>query len=161
VNVDIDELIDRYMIFLKAEKGLSGNTVENYARDLALFLDFCERERVKKIGDVDRGLLLQFVGERREKGLSTRTVSRNLIAVRGLLKFLLIEGIIEADPSELVGLPKMKRTLPDVLTEEEVERLLAAPDAGKPTGIRDAAMLELLYATDCASRSWFRSRWDR
>ncbi len=144
---DLDTLRDRYMVYLKAEKGLSANTVENYARDLALFLDYCDREAVTEAASIDRGHLLEFVGRRREQGLSVRTVARNLIAVRGFLKFLLTEGIIPSDPSELVGLPGARRVLPDALTEKEVEELLAAPDRKKPNGLRDAAMLELLYAT--------------
>jgi len=144
---DLDTQRDRYMVYLKAEKGLSANTIENYARDLALFLDYCDREGVTEAASIDRGHLLEFVGRRRERGLSARTVARNLIAVRGFLKFLLMEGVIPADPSELVGLPGTRRVLPDALTEKEVEDLLAAPDREKRGGLRDAAMLELLYAT--------------
>ncbi|MCZ7582107.1 MAG: site-specific tyrosine recombinase XerD [Deltaproteobacteria bacterium] len=147
MTADLDALRDRYMIFLKAEKGLSRNTVEAYARDLAAFLDYCDAEKLRDASAVRREHLLEFVGRRRESGRSARTVARNLIAVRGFFKFLLTEGIVATDPAELVGLPKLRRDLPDVLSESEVEALLAAPNRGKPAGLRDAAMLELLYAT--------------
>ncbi len=143
----IDHHIDRYMIYLKAEKGLSKNTLEAYGRDLALFLEYCDVEQIVDVKKIGREHLLEFVGRRREQGASARTAARNLIAVRGLLKFLLMEDIISEDPSELVGLPRLKRNLPEVLSEEDVEKLLAGPDREKPAGLRDAAMLELLYAT--------------
>ncbi|MCB9478927.1 MAG: site-specific tyrosine recombinase XerD [Deltaproteobacteria bacterium] len=143
----VDTWIDRYLVYLKAEKGLSPNTIENYSRDLGLFADYCDGERLSDPARIGREHLLEFVGRRRDAGKSARTAARNLIAVRGFLGFLLDEKVIATDPSELVALPKMRRKLPEVLDEAEVEALLAAPKPDKPTGLRDKAMLELIYAT--------------
>ncbi len=143
----IDQLIDRYMVFLKGEKGLAKNTLDAYGRDLVLFVNYCDREGIVDVKNLAREHLLEFVGRRREQGCSARTAARNLICVRGFLKFLLMENIIADDPSELVGLPRIRRNLPEVLDEQEVEIILAAPDRSKAAGQRDAAMLELLYAS--------------
>ncbi|MCC6157993.1 MAG: site-specific tyrosine recombinase XerD [Deltaproteobacteria bacterium] len=144
---ELDGWIDRYFVYLRAEKGLADNTLDAYARDLALFVDYCEREGIDRPDRVDRAHLMQFTGERREAGRSARTAARNLIAVRGFLRFLEIEGGVKTDPSELVALPRARTDLPDVLTVDEVDALIAAPDRKTPAGLRDAAMLELLYAT--------------
>lgn len=144
--LDLDILIDRYLAYARAEKGLSENTLAAYARDLSTFLDYCEGENLSDAARINRAHLLEFTGRRRESGASARTVARNLIAVRGFLRFLEQENEIRTDPSELVGLPRATRALPDVLNEDEVDRLLSAPDLTKPSGVRDAAMLELLYA---------------
>ncbi|MBZ0272560.1 site-specific tyrosine recombinase XerD [bacterium] len=143
---DIDGLIDQYLVYIRAEKGLAKNTVESYLRDLVKFSRYCERQNLMDVSRVRPQHLLEFVGELREAGMSARTAARNLIAVRGLFRFALEENHLASDPSELVELPRMSRELPHVLTEAEVEALLAAPDIDKPEGLRDAAMLELIYA---------------
>ena len=144
----MNEYIDRFLAHKKIEYGASPNTLEAYSRDLLKFASFCAACGVKKVTQITPAEVLAFVIRRRQKDkVSARTVSRNLVAVRNFLRFLHEEGIIPANPAELVDTMKIDRPLPKVLTEKEVEDLLAAPDTSKPIGLRDKAMLEVLYAT--------------
>ena len=145
--MDLDQAVDLYLQFIKVERGLSNNTVMSYARDLIKFRTFCAAKGVDAIEDVTQDLLLQFMIHLSSKKMSVRTQARNLVSIRGLFKHLRAEGMLQADPTDGVELPRVGRKLPEVLTLEEVERLLAAPDTKTLLGLRDAAMLELLYAT--------------
>mgnify|MGYP000692797005 CR=1 FL=1 len=143
----MDSLVDSYLHYLVVEKGLSRNTIESYGRDLRVFLDFVEGREIRSFREVTRGDVLAFLKELQGRGLSVRSVSRALISLRGLFRFLLLEGHLEEDPVEEMEIPRPPRSLPHVLSLQEVERILEAPDPGTPLGVRDRAMLELLYAT--------------
>ena len=143
----MDSLVDSYLHYLVVEKGLSRNTIESYGRDLRVFLDFVEGREIRSFREVTRGDVLAFLKELQGRGLSVRSVSRTLISLRGLFRFLLLEGHLEEDPVEEMEIPRPPRSLPHVLSLQEVERILEAPDPGTPLGVRDRAMLELLYAT--------------
>ena len=143
----MDSLVDSYLHYLVVEKGLSRNTIESYGRDLRVFLDFVEGRGIRSFREVTRGDVLAFLKELQGRGLSVRSVSRALISLRGLFRFLLLEGHLEEDPVEEMEVPRPPRSLPHVLSLQEVERILEAPDPGTPLGVRDRAMLELLYAT--------------
>lgn len=143
----MDYLVDSYLHYLVVEKGLSRNTIESYGRDLRVFLDFVEGRGIRSFRQVTRGDVLAFLKELQGRGLSVRSVSRALISLRGLFRFLLLEGHLEEDPVEEMEIPRPPRSLPHVLSLQEVERILEAPDPGTPLGVRDRAMLELLYAT--------------
>jgi len=143
----MDSLVDSYLHYLVVEKGLSRNTIESYGRDLRVFLDFVEGRGIRSFRQVTRGDVLAFLKELQGRGLSVRSVSRALISLRGLFRFLLLEGHLEEDPVEEMEVPRPPRSLPHVLSLQEVERILEAPDPGTPLGVRDRAMLELLYAT--------------
>ena len=143
----MDSLVDSYLHYLVVEKGLSRNTIESYGRDLRVFLDFVEGRGIRSFRQVTRGDVLAFLKELQGRGLSVRSVSRALISLRGLFRFLLLEGHLEEDPVEEMEIPRPPRSLPHVLSLQEVERILEAPDPGTPLGVRDRAMLELLYAT--------------
>jgi integrase/recombinase XerD len=143
----LDQAIDLFLDHIKIERNLAPNSVESYARDLAKFRAFCADRRVHSLAGVSSREVLAFLIGLSANQLSVRTQARNLVALRGLFKFLRSERYVEVDPTAAVALPKLGRKLPDVLTEDEVERLLAAPDRSTPRGLRDAAMLELLYAT--------------
>ena len=143
----MDYLVDSYLHYLVVEKGLSRNTIESYGRDLRVFLDFVEGRGIRSFRQVTRGDVLAFLKELQGRGLSVRSVSRALISLRGLFRFLLLEGHLEEDPVEEMEVPRPPRSLPHVLSLQEVERILEAPDPGTPLGVRDRAMLELLYAT--------------
>ncbi|RLA96222.1 MAG: site-specific tyrosine recombinase XerD [Deltaproteobacteria bacterium] len=143
----MDYLVDSYLHYLVVEKGLSRNTIESYGRDLRVFLDFVEGRGIRSFREVTRGDVLAFLKELQGRGLSVRSVSRALISLRGLFRFLLLEGHLEEDPVEEMEVPRPPRSLPHVLSLQEVERILEAPDPGTPLGVRDRAMLELLYAT--------------
>ena len=141
-------LLDRFLAYKQIEFGASPHTLEAYGRDLRLFIAYCEKKGVKKIRKITEVEILGFIIQRRgDDGVSARTANRNLVAVRSFLRFLHEEEIIPANPAELVDMQKPPLPLPKVMTEEEVEDLLAAPDANRPLGLRDKTMLEVLYAT--------------
>ena len=143
----MDQILDQYLHYLIIEKGLSKNTIEAYRHGLNRFFDHLRRKGIQEIGSIGkfdiRGFLLALKG----KGLSTKTVVRDLVAIRTFFRFLIQEEILEANPVEEIESPKMAKTLPEILTLKEVEQLLEQPDIRTPLGIRDRAMLEVLYAT--------------
>ena len=143
----LDQAVDLYLDHIKIERNLAPNSVESYARDLAKFNAFCSGRGVRGAKQIGSTEVLEFLISLSSGKLSVRTQARNLVALRGLFKFLRAERHITADPTAALDLPRLGRKLPDVLTVEEVDRLLAAPDRSKPNGLRDSAMLELLYAT--------------
>jgi integrase/recombinase XerD len=145
--VDLDRAIDLYLDHIKVERNLAPNSVAAYAADLAKFRAFCAKRKVDTLEGVDSRILLEHLIQLSTTKMSVRTQARSLVALRGLFKYLRAERLAKVDPTAAVDLPKMGRTLPEVLTLEEVERLLAAPDRSTVLGLRDAAMLELLYAT--------------
>jgi len=144
----VDEWIDRFLAHKKIEYGAGKNTLDAYSRDLVLFASFCEQRGIDRLERITAAEVLGFVVHRREHdGVSARTVARNLVTVRNFLKFLYEENVIPANPAELVDTQKIGKPLPKVLTEQEVDALLAAPDTASPLGLRDKAMLETLYAS--------------
>lgn len=142
----IDILIDQYLNYLLIEKGLSKTTLDAYSRDIVRYHDFLQRNSVRRVTEDDHAMILKHLISLRKEGLGARSRARHLVSIRGFYRFLVNEKILKKDPSRLVDLPKISLTLPDVLSVDEVSRLLKTPDSGKPTGARDAAMLELLYA---------------
>ncbi len=142
----LDMLIDQYLNFLLVEKGLSRSTIESYSRDIVRYRNFLKHNDVQRPSPTDTTLILKHMIALRNAGLGARSRARHLVSIRGFYRFLVHEKIIPRDPSRLVDLPKMGLNLPDVLSIDEISRLLAAPDTTRPAGSRDAAMLELLYA---------------
>lgn len=145
-GMDIDLLLDRYLNYLLVEKGLARQSLAAYSQDLVRYVDFVREKGVLTATADDTALILQHLINLREQGLSARSRSRHLVAVRGFYRFLVKENIIAADPTRQVDLPKLTFKLPDVLSVDEVRRLLETPDRATAQGLRDAAMLELLYA---------------
>jgi len=142
----MDHLIDQYIQHLTIEKGLSANTIESYQRDLCRFIDFLEYNGIKDISESDTTVLLKYIIEMRKEGLSARSRARHIVTFRGFFRFLLKEKILASDPTEIIDLPKTGLHLPDFLSVEDMRLLLKMPDTRNPKGVRDAAMLELLYA---------------
>jgi len=145
-ELGLTSLIDQFLNYLLVEKGLSRATLESYSRDLLRYADFLEKNGRNQASEEDTSLILKHLIALRDEGLSARSRARHLVAVRGFYRFLTQEKLIARDPSKQVELPKATMKLPDVLGVEEVQRLLNAPNTRNPAGIRDAAMLELLYA---------------
>ncbi|MBN1254481.1 MAG: site-specific tyrosine recombinase XerD [Deltaproteobacteria bacterium] len=141
------EVLDPFLHYLAVEKGLSRNTLEAYSRDLNAYLDFLEGEEIPSLVETTSLTVMAFIQRLKKRGLAMRSITRALVALRGLYRFLAREGYLEANPLEDMELPRLGPTLPHVLTIQDIERLLAQPDAETPRGIRDGAMLELLYAT--------------
>jgi len=138
-------LIDRFLDALWLEKGLSDNTLKAYRGDLEKFGDWAQRQ-AKSIIAIRREEILQYLSYRMGKGLTARSTARCLSCLRALYRYLLREKMLSDDPTLRVENPKLGRPLPETLTEQDVERLLAAPDTNTSMGVRDRTMLEVLYA---------------
>ncbi len=141
-----DIIADQYVNYLLVEKGLSGKTIEAYSSDLSRYFDFLKKKGIRHISDTDTPFILKYLIALRKAGLGAKSRARHLITLRGFYRFAVQEKILKQDPARLLDLPKSGLKLPDTLSFEEVERLLNIPDTNKPTGARNAAMLELLYA---------------
>ena len=140
--------IDDFVAFLELEKGLSRNTCASYEKDLLQFGDFLRRER--RAGtwrDVRAEDLSAWLAELNAAGVSARSAARKLSAVRALAKRLVASGARADDFSEIVSRPTVRAALPETLSVQEVSKILEMPDAGTPQGLRDRAMLELMYGS--------------
>ena len=143
---DTHALIDAYLDHLRVERRLSPNTLDNYGRDLRSLGEFTAG-RALSADALDRRDLEAFVRELMGRGLSPRSVARTVACLRGFYRFLTLQRRVAANPAEDLQAPRAWPALPKYLTLEEVDRLLTQPDAGTPLGLRDRALLELLYAT--------------
>jgi len=143
----LDALSDQYINYLLFEKGLAEKTIESYSRDLIRYLDFLSSKGISKIAETDTPLILQHLINLRNDGLGSRSTARHLVTLRGFYKYLVQEKVIKRNPARLVDLPKSGLKLPDVLSVAEIKLLLDLPDTNTPLGLRNAAMLELLYAS--------------
>jgi integrase/recombinase XerD len=142
----MNQLIDSFFTYLTVVKGLSKNTLESYQRDVIKFAVFLENKNIITIDQVDYKNIRGFLAYLTEQGLKSRSITRTLISIKQFFKFLLIEKIVDTDPTFLIRTPKTKRTLPEVLSLQDIEKLLSSPDESSREGIRDKAMLEVLYA---------------
>lgn len=143
----MDMLIDHFIHFLAVEKGLATNTLHSYQRDLVAYVTYLREAGVTSIEESTRVHITGYLMELQEKGRATATLSRNLASIRSFYQFLVRDNYLAKDPSIHLETPKIEKRLPKVLSIQEVERLLEGPDMRQPAGIRDKAMLELLYAT--------------
>lgn len=139
--------LDSFSDWLKEEKNLSENTVLSYKRDLKGFLDFLYSCGVKDISFVSKTNIMSYLYSLKQSDKATTTVTRTLSSLRKFYQYLLAKRIVSLDPTEGLTLPKPERKMPEILSVETVDCLLSQPDATEPKGIRDKAMLELLYAT--------------
>ncbi|MGB2590792.1 MAG: site-specific tyrosine recombinase XerD [Candidatus Acidiferrum sp.] len=144
--MEIIAVINQFLTHVKVEKGLSLNTISAYQRDLMKFKVFAEKRKLT-LEAVSRDDLVDFLAGLYREKLESRTVARHLVTMRNYFRFAQIQEYIPVDPSLNLESPKIRRTLPGYLRLEEVERLLAEPDAKTELGLRDRAMLEVLYST--------------
>jgi integrase/recombinase XerD len=144
--MEITPTISLFLTHVRVEKGLSANTVSAYQRDLAKFNVFAQKRKLTVEG-INRDDLVDFLAGMYREKLESRTVARHLVTLRNFFRFAQIQEFITVDPSLNLESPKIRRTLPGYLRLEEVERLLAQPDAKTALGLRDRAMLEVLYST--------------
>lgn len=140
------ELSEKYFEFLEKVKKTSTNTLLSYKRDINKYVDFIEKAKIR-IEATTTTTVLDYLMKLQNDGKSAATVSRNLASIRSMYRFLQNEKVISVDPTANVHSLKMEKRLPEVLTSEEIERLLLQPDTTELKGCRDKAMLELLYAT--------------
>jgi integrase/recombinase XerD len=142
----LDAALDFYLQHLRVERALSQNTVMAYGRDLGKLLAFAEASDVSEIEAIDLGVVSGWIREMSRAGLGPRSTARHLSSARGFCKFLMREGVLRADPTELAARPRFGRKLPRALGESEMVTLIEAPPPDTLRGLRDRAMLSLMYA---------------
>ena len=139
--------LEDYMHFLKVERQLAKNTIISYRRDLEDYIDFTNNAGFETIDEIGRQDILIYLHKLSEDGKTARTVSRHISSIRSFHQFLLREKVTTGDPTVHLDLPKIEQKLPRVLSMNDVSQLIDAPDRSKPQGIRDNALLEILYGT--------------
>jgi integrase/recombinase XerD len=144
--MEISTTISSFLTHVRVEKGLASNTVSAYRRDLVKF-DAFARKRKLSLEAVSRDDLVDFLAGLYRLKLESKTVARHLVTLRNFFRFAQIQDLISEDPSVNLESPRIRRSLPGYLRLEEVERVLSQPDAKTPLGLRDRAMLEVLYST--------------
>lgn len=142
----LDYLTD-FIDYIRIERSLSKNTVAAYENDLQRFCEYLESNKIIAPFSVKLQDIQKFISELRELGLSKRTIARNISAIKSFYKFLSLEDIIEADPTEFLDTPRMPKKLPEVLEINEVEEILSKIDTSNKKGLRDRAIIETLYST--------------
>lgn len=142
-----ESLIDRFCDRLWLEDGLSQNTLSAYRRDLAAFAIWLEKARSRELAQVEPADIDAWLAHRFAARAKPRTAARYTASLRRFYRFLARESLIKNDPTQFLDTPKLPRPLPKILSEADVETLLAVPDVETPAGLRDRAMLETLYAT--------------
>ncbi len=142
----MEELLGKYVRYLEVERDLSPFTVRNYVTDISHFLNFLKLEEIGSLQNVDHAVVRNYLGQLLDSGMVRTSISRKMSALRSFFRYLNREGFIDNEPLNRVSAPKMEKRLPSFLTSEEVLALLNAADSSSPQGIRDRAVMELLYA---------------
>jgi integrase/recombinase XerD len=142
----VEVAIRSFLSYLRVEKALSQNTIDAYRRDLEKFSAFTTERGLEKAPQVKRADVVDFLASLYLRKLDARSVARHLVSLRQFFRFLLSEQLIPEDPVVTVESPKFRKSLPQFLSVEEVDRLLAQPDVSSALGLRDKAMIELLYS---------------
>jgi integrase/recombinase XerD len=140
------ELVDTFLNHLVVERGVSPHTARAYSSDLSRYLEWADRAGLDPMRLSHRELR-RYLADLDRAGYARRTVARRLSSVRALFAYLLAEGLVESDPSSVLATPKVPSRLPRIITTDAMAALLDAPDASTPVGLRDRAILEVLYAT--------------
>jgi len=140
-------LLERFIHYLAVERGLSDNTLSSYLSDLNQFMTFLEENNITSVHMLNNQHLIEYILFLRSNGKAPTTISRNRAAIKTFMKFLVNEGILENNPSENLESPRLNRKLPLALSMEQVDNLLQQPRTKTAIGLRDRAMLEVLYAS--------------
>jgi integrase/recombinase XerD len=141
------EFIDEFMNYLSVERGLAKNTLLAYRRDLTKYIDYLSLKSVKTSNGVSREHVSNFMFDLKKHEMSATTICRNLAAVKMFHRFLVRENLAKEDPTTLVDTPKLWKRIPSVLTQKEIESMIAAASGKKPQQARDQAILEIFYAS--------------
>lgn len=139
--------VNEFIQYLEIERGLAHNTLESYGRDLRQYHNYLNNSEMELLTHSSRDAILQYLANLQQKGRSVSTISRNLAAIKSFYQYLVREHYLDQDPAAALESPKLEKKLPKILTIAEVEELLKQPNCSMPAGLRDKAMLELLYAT--------------
>lgn len=140
-------LIDEFLDYLTVEKGLSQNTREAYGSDLFKFMKYLDKRGIKDIDGVKREDITDYLMKEKEKGIGANSLSRNLVSIRMFFRFLVTNNYIEEDITSALDSPRLWKILPEVLSVKEVEQLLKSPDTRTRYGVRDKALIEIMYAS--------------
>ncbi|MEX0944676.1 MAG: site-specific integrase, partial [Balneolaceae bacterium] len=145
---DFESALKQYLRFIKLEKGLAKNSSLSYKNDLERYLHFLSDDlRMKDLSGITLTHIENYLLELTSMGLAVSTIARNISSIRSFHEFAVVEKLAEANPAELVELPRKAKKLPEVLTAHEVETIINSVDRTTSAGIRDAAILETLYAS--------------
>jgi integrase/recombinase XerD len=140
-------ILEHYLNYLRFEKNLSENSIDAYRNDLNRYLEFLTTQTIERLENVEEKHISRLIRILSQVGLATASIARNISSIRSFHRFLLLENILDKDASEHIEGPKITRRLPSVLTFEEIELVLKQVDLTHPLGLRDRAMVELLYAS--------------
>lgn len=143
----MEKQIKYFLDYLAVEKGLADNTIVSYRFDLKQFQEFCTGRKLSGVNEIDRAVVLSYLLELKKKERSPATIYRHMAALKAFCRFMVEDGVATLDPTANLESPSIKIKLPGVLDQEEMAVLLEQPRLEKPAGIRDRAMLELMYAT--------------
>lgn len=143
----MEKTLKEFIFYLAVEKGLAKNTLDSYERDLKVFLNYLQKNALTNLQAVMRSNVVGYLGSLKERGLAVSTISRNLASIRSFFNYLVAERYIQENPANDMESPKQEKKLPKILSMKDIDLLLKQPNIEKVTGIRDSAMLELLYAT--------------
>jgi integrase/recombinase XerC len=143
----MQEVFDKYINYLKAERNASPYTVRNYTHDLLSFFSYLGSQKITSLNEVDKRTLRGYLSQLVKDGFAKISISRKLSAIRSFYRYLLREKLVASSPVATTSSPKLDKRLPDFLTPEETVRLLEAPDLATPQGQRGRALMELLYAS--------------
>ncbi len=143
----MQQLVEDYLAYLTVERGLAGNTLEAYGRDLRSYVGFLTSHALTDFAETSKETVRAYLEHLYQIGRATSTISRNLAAIKSFYQFLVRENWLSVDPSEHLESPKVEKRLPHVMSLTEVEALLSQPAQDEPCSLRDKAMLEVLYAT--------------
>lgn len=142
----MQETLQDYLNYLSVERGLAQNTLESYNRDLRQYLQYLQEKKSLSIQETTQATVIGYLLQLQARGKATATLSRSLAAIKSYYHYMFRENIIHRDPTINLDAPKQEKRLPRVLSVTDVEHLLEQPDLKQPIGIRDRAMLEVLYA---------------
>ncbi len=141
------DLIENFLYYLSVERNLAKNTINSYRRDLNNYKEFLDSKKINDLSSTTRETLSDFLFWRKDKGISASSIARQLAAIKSFHRFLVRERIVKHDPTALLDSPKLWKRIPDTLSSNEVETLLSQPQIKDKYGIRDKAIMELMYAT--------------
>ena len=143
----MESWLEDFSHYLSVEKGLAQNTLESYRRDIRKYLAYLRKEKIEGPAKVSRQAITGYLDYLKQAGHAPSTISRNIASIRSFYNFLIQENLVEENPAQQLETPRLEKKLPRVLTTKEVDRLLGQPRTDDQSGLRDKAMLELLYAS--------------
>lgn len=147
LNMNDKKLTESFFHYLTVECGLSENTIKGYKSDMRNFTNFLNASNTPRFQDLRASMVISYIEKEKERGLSGNSISRSLVTVKMFYRYMVMEGVLDKNPLSSVTAPKLTKYLPEVLHYQAIGNMLSAPDCNSKLGIRDKAILELMYAT--------------